>query len=282
MPVLHDFVDAIPDDPASQAAGKVLPSHWNDGHVVDVDLSSEVSGQVDLANLPTIADDRVLGNVSGGASTPSELTGAEVKALIGAIDLSTDVTGDLPLGNIADIATDRILGNNNGSPAAPEALTGAEVKAIIGAINLATDVTGDLALGSIADIADQTVLANISGGAAAPSATSINTIKDPKVTSVAYSASLTINASTGDVFDVTLTGNLALDFSNGSDGRVTRVRLTQGGAGSYTLTLGSSINVGTDSASPTLSTAVGARDYLAFSYHSGDGKWDYLSAARGF
>jgi hypothetical protein len=32
--VKHQFQSAIADDPAAQAAGEVLPSHWNDDHVV--------------------------------------------------------------------------------------------------------------------------------------------------------------------------------------------------------------------------------------------------------
>ena len=35
MPVTHTFVSAIADDPASAAAGEVLPSHWNASHVIN-------------------------------------------------------------------------------------------------------------------------------------------------------------------------------------------------------------------------------------------------------
>lgn len=40
MPVFHGYVDPIADDPASAAAGKVLPSHWNAEHAVALDLRS--------------------------------------------------------------------------------------------------------------------------------------------------------------------------------------------------------------------------------------------------
>ena len=35
MPVTHTFVSAIADDPASAAAGEVLPSHWNASHIIN-------------------------------------------------------------------------------------------------------------------------------------------------------------------------------------------------------------------------------------------------------
>ena len=38
MPIKHKFVSLIPDDPAAEAAGQVLPSDWNDEHDVQVSI----------------------------------------------------------------------------------------------------------------------------------------------------------------------------------------------------------------------------------------------------
>lgn len=50
MGVTHTFVSGIADDPAAAAAGQVLPSHWNATHTVNVNLASEVSGVLPVAN----------------------------------------------------------------------------------------------------------------------------------------------------------------------------------------------------------------------------------------
>jgi hypothetical protein len=34
MGIKHNYTSPIPDDPASAAANKVLPSHWNEDHVI--------------------------------------------------------------------------------------------------------------------------------------------------------------------------------------------------------------------------------------------------------
>ncbi len=51
MPVTHTFVSAIADDPASAAAGEVLPSHWNATHTISVNMSElNATGTPDATN----------------------------------------------------------------------------------------------------------------------------------------------------------------------------------------------------------------------------------------
>jgi hypothetical protein len=51
MPVTHTFVSAIADDPASAAAGEVLPSHWNASHTISVNMSElNATGTPSAAN----------------------------------------------------------------------------------------------------------------------------------------------------------------------------------------------------------------------------------------
>lgn len=56
MPISHAFHSAVADEAAS---GRVRPSEWNAGHVVNIDLTTEVSGILPVANGGT------------GTSTPS-------------------------------------------------------------------------------------------------------------------------------------------------------------------------------------------------------------------
>jgi hypothetical protein len=56
-----------------------------------VDTAEIAANAVTLAKLATIADDRLLGNVSGGAAVPAALTAAQVKTLLSIAN--TDVSG---------------------------------------------------------------------------------------------------------------------------------------------------------------------------------------------
>ena len=66
MGVTHTFVSAIADDPVAAAAGQILPSHWNATHTINVDLASEVSGVLPVAN------------GGSGTATPSLVAGTNV------------------------------------------------------------------------------------------------------------------------------------------------------------------------------------------------------------
>lgn len=66
MGVTHTFVSAIADDPTAAAAGQVLPSHWNASHTVNVNLASEVTGTLPIANGGT------------GTTTPALVAGTNI------------------------------------------------------------------------------------------------------------------------------------------------------------------------------------------------------------
>lgn len=48
MPITHAKVSAIPDDAAAEAAGEVLPSDWNDEHVVSLTAAEAASALAPL------------------------------------------------------------------------------------------------------------------------------------------------------------------------------------------------------------------------------------------
>lgn len=98
-------------------------------------------------------------------------------------------------------------------------------------------------------------------------------------TAVTFSATaMVVNCALSNVFETTLTANVttAPTFSNPHDGQTINWFLTQGGAGSYTMTWPSSsiINSWFSVSAPSLSTAVGKVDCLVMTYRSSTGKWD--------
>ena len=72
--VSHTFTSAISDDPAAALAGKVLPSHWNDDH--DIELSATA---------------RVVGRKSSGAGAAEELSIEDV------LNLLSTTQNDIPI-----------------------------------------------------------------------------------------------------------------------------------------------------------------------------------------
>lgn len=86
----------------------------------------------------------------------------------------------------------------------------------------------------------------------------------PSIASPSYSATLTLDLSTikdGGIFRVTLTGNITLQLSNGTDGQKFLLELTQDGTGSRIVTLsGTYFKFGTDITSFTATTTASKKD----------------------
>ncbi len=96
-------------------------------------------------------------------------------------------------------------------------------------------------------------------------------------------ATIAVNAALGREFRVTLTASRTMgNPSNLVDGQRLLFRIEQGGSGSYTVTWSSKYRFSTDVPSPTLSTTVGAADFVFFNYNAGDDKLDCLGWARGY
>jgi Major tropism determinant N-terminal domain len=92
-----------------------------------------------------------------------------------------------------------------------------------------------------------------------------------------------VNAALGNAFALTLTASTTTlgAPSNPVDGQAIRVRVIQGGSGSYTLAYNSAYDFGA-AGSPTLSTSVGKVDILGFEYVASLSKWCYLGSGLGF
>lgn len=108
------------------------------------------------------------------------------------------------------------------------------------------------------------------------------------VLSPAYAASLTIDLAACAEYAIvvvnvgTLTGNITLNITNGADGQVIRVRLTQDGTGNRTFTAGANLRFSTDTPSPTLTTTANKMDRLGFEWHASAGKADLVAVNKGY
>lgn len=98
------------------------------------------------------------------------------------------------------------------------------------------------------------------------------------------SGSVGTDVSTGQIFDMTLTGGTTLSNpTNAVDGVTVRWRITQDGTGGHSVTLGSEFQIPSSASSPLpWSTAAGATDILAATYHAGRVKWDVVAFVPGY
>lgn len=109
-------------------------------------------------------------------------------------------------------------------------------------------------------------------------------VGNSSVVQLSFSDPLATDASSGDVFDVTLTGNITLSNpTNPTDGKTLRWRILQDGTGNRTVTLGNNFVIPSSATDPLpWSTAANAMDILAATYHAGRGKWDIVAFVPGY
>jgi hypothetical protein len=88
--------------------------------------------------------------------------------------------------------------------------------------------------------------------------------------------------SVGGVFTVTLGGNRTLgNPTNPANGQKIIWELTQDGTGGRTLALDTAFDVASDIGTVTLSTAIGAVDYLGAIYRTSTSKWHVIAFTKG-
>lgn len=104
-----------------------------------------------------------------------------------------------------------------------------------------------------------------------------------KVVALTDGASIATDASTGDIFTVTLGGNRTLSApTNPSDGMVRCWRIKQDATGSRTLTLDAVFRFGTDIPVLILTATALKTDYFLAVYNGTDARWDIVDFVRGF
>jgi hypothetical protein len=105
----------------------------------------------------------------------------------------------------------------------------------------------------------------------------------PTVIQLASASPVTIDASQGNDFRVTLTGGTTFDPPlNPADGQVISVVMTQDGSGSHNATWDSSgFDVGS-SGNPGQSSAAGSSTIVTWKYVASVGKWCFMAVTEGF
>jgi hypothetical protein len=107
------------------------------------------------------------------------------------------------------------------------------------------------------------------------------------VDTVAYSATTTVDLSTYDsyaivILDLTLTGDVTFNLTNGADGQIIKLRCRQDGSGNHLWTSGANLRFSADITSITLSTGASKLDYIGFEWNGTNGKADVLAVNKGF
>lgn len=109
--------------------------------------------------------------------------------------------------------------------------------------------------------------------------------KGPAFITLTDAATVTLDASAGNFFRLTIGGNRTLANPTGTgicDGTKIIIRVTQDGTGGRTLAYDTQYRFSTDLPSPTLSTGIGDVDYLGFIYNEPENKWDFVGKVFGF
>ena len=105
----------------------------------------------------------------------------------------------------------------------------------------------------------------------------------PAVVGLTDAATIAVDASLGNDFRVTIAGSRTMrDPANPTDGQQIIFQITQGAAGSATVTWGSSYEFSDGLPQPTLSTKAGQTDLLGFIYNAGKSSWLFAAFVNGF
>ena len=105
----------------------------------------------------------------------------------------------------------------------------------------------------------------------------------PAVVFLSDAATIAVDASVGNDFRVTLGASRTMgNPTNALDGQQVIFQVTQGAAGSSTITWSSDYEFSTGLPQPTLSTAAGQTDLLGFIYNAAKGNWLLAAFVNGF
>jgi hypothetical protein len=105
----------------------------------------------------------------------------------------------------------------------------------------------------------------------------------PAVVALTDAPTISVDASQGNDFRVTLGTSRTMGTpSNSVDGQQIIFQITQGSAGSATITWGTGYKFSTELPQPSLSTAAGQTDLLGFIYNSAKSSWLLAAFVNGF
>ena len=105
----------------------------------------------------------------------------------------------------------------------------------------------------------------------------------PTVVALTDAATISVDASLGNVFRVTLGASRTMgNPANPTDGQQIIFQITQGSGGSAAITWGTAYEFSTGLPQPTLSTTAGQADLLGFIYNSAKRAWLLAAFVNGF
>lgn len=105
----------------------------------------------------------------------------------------------------------------------------------------------------------------------------------PAVVNLTDAETIAVDASSGNDFRVTVAGNRTMgNPANPTNGQQVIFQVTQGSAGSFTLSWGSSYEFSDDLPQPSLSSAAGQTDLFDFIYNATKGTWLLVAFVNGF
>jgi hypothetical protein len=108
-------------------------------------------------------------------------------------------------------------------------------------------------------------------------------VDNPRVVALTDATTIVVDATLGNIFDVTLSGNRTLGNPTGAvNGQKLLFRIKQDATGGRTLTFDTKYRFGTDLTSVVLSTAAGKLDRVGVEYVAVDDKFDVIALAKGY
>jgi hypothetical protein len=123
-----------------------------------------------------------------------------------------------------------------------------------------------------------------SSASAAPLGTTVESAAmAPAVVVLTDSTTITVDASLGNDFRVTIAGDRAMGTpANPADGQKITFQVTQGAHGPFTLSWDGGYQFSSALPQPTLSTTAGDTDLLCFIYNAAKGTWLFVAFVSGF
>jgi hypothetical protein len=114
----------------------------------------------------------------------------------------------------------------------------------------------------------------------------IASLYKPTVVDLGTDTSISIDASSGDIFDVDVDNNVTISnptwTGSAIDGKTIKIRMNWIDAG-YTLTLGNKFALPDGATDPLpVSEITGKTDLFAATYHAGRDKWDVVAFIPGY
>ncbi len=219
---------------------------------------------------------KLLADFQVGGSSKASIANTGTLSLADSANISAGTTVGTKIGTAAT----QKLGFYNATPVAQP--TGNLLTALgtLGLVSLPTLASADVGLGNVDNTSDATK--NAAAATLANKTLSSPIIRGSAVVALTDGVTVTTDASLGNTFTVTISGNRTLSNpTNPIDGQKIIYRIKQDGTGNRLITWGTAFRFGVDIPTPTLSTSASKTDYIGFIYNGTDSKWDCLAVTRG-